>query len=226
MIRMLVADGNDTMRLGIRSVLNEHGRCMVIDEVSSTTELFMRLRARDYELVMVEPMLCGETGPRFITQLREIAPQTNILVFTALDEKSYGLRVIRNGAKGFLMKTCSADELVTAVDRVGQGKIHISTALAEEFAVALSREANQTLHASLSHRELETFSMLACGRTITEIANGLQLSVKTVSTHKARTMAKLQISSLSELVRYAVSQGMMEDCHAICSTVSSRHHEP
>jgi len=174
---------------------------------------------------VIEPMLCGENGPTLIKQLREIAPHSNILVFTSLDEMTHGVRAVRNGAKGYLMKSCSVDEFVTAVDRVAQGKIHISTALAEEFAVALSNVEARTPYASLSDRELQTFSMLACGKTVSEIAKCLQLSIKTVSTHKARGMSKLQVSSLTELVQYAISQGLMEECHARSSIVSSRNRD-
>jgi DNA-binding NarL/FixJ family response regulator len=222
MLRTLVAEHNDTIRLGIRSVLNRCDRPIVLDEVSDKNGLISHLQARQYEIVIVEPMLSDGTAETLIKQVCQTAPQTNILIFTALDEMTFGTRAIRSGAKGYLMKTCSTRELVTAVERVGGGKTHISSALAEKLAINLYKTEGTVAHEFLSNRERQTFSMLVCGKTISQIAETLQLSVKTVSTHKAKTMVKLQAASLSELINYAISQGLLDDCQAHCASLSSR----
>lgn len=224
-MHMLVAEHNDTIRLGIRSVLDRHGKLMTVDEVSSKEELMVRLDARGYELILIEPTLCGGTPDNLIKQVCQTSPQANVLVFTGLDEMTFGTRAIRSGAKGYLMKTCSTAEFLTAVERVRQGKTHISTALAEECAINLYKGEGNKAHEFLSDRELETFAMLVCGNSISQIAAVLERSVKTISTHKARAMSKLQVTSLSELIHYAISQGLMDKCQAQYAQLMSRPRE-
>jgi two-component system invasion response regulator UvrY len=212
MTRLLVADRNETIRLGIRSVLKKVDRNMVIDEVLSATEMFERLKTHDYDLLIIE-LAIGEGEPvTLIPKIRQISPQPNILVFSNLDEKSHGREAIRLGAKGYIMKTCTANEFIMAADRVRNGNLYISPKLAEELALKLCGNASKSPHKSLTERELIVFSMLVCGKRVSEIAHFLRLSIKTVSTHKARIMAKLSAASLSELVQYAIVHHMFEEC--------------
>jgi DNA-binding NarL/FixJ family response regulator len=215
---MLLADKNPTVRLGVRAALHSGNMCVAIDEVEDRTQLMMRLRSRDYELLVIDPVLSGGTGESLIRQASTIAPKSNILVFTAMDELVYGARVLRSGAKGYLMKSCSTEELATAVEKVGKGRIHISPVLSEEIANRLYEGASGTLHNRLTERELQVFSLLVCGKRIVEAAEKLHLSVKTVSTHKVRIMRKLEINNLSEMIQYAISQGLMESCKTRCSS--------
>jgi DNA-binding NarL/FixJ family response regulator len=217
MLRILLADKNSTVRVGVRSTLRKGKVCVAVDEVEDRTQLMENLRSRDYEVLMIDPVLAGGTGESLIRQARAIAPKSNILVFTSMDELIYGARVVRSGAKGYLMKSCSTEELTTAVTQVGQGRMHISPLLSEEIANHLYHGESGKLHDRLTERELQVFSLLVCGKRISEAAQQLHLSVKTVSTHKIRIMQKLGISNLSEMIQYAISQGLMESCKTRCS---------
>lgn len=218
MIRMLLADSNHTFRLGVRTALINESMCVSIDEVTDRTQLMMNLRSRDYELLMIDPLLGGGTGEGLIKQVRTVAPKSNILVFSTLDETIFGMRILRNGAKGYLMKACSTAELATAVHRVGSGKMHISPLLTSEIANYLSADRAGKPHDRLTERELQVFSLLVCGKKITEAAQSLHLSAKTISTHKIRIMRKLKISNLSEMIQYAISQGLIESCKTRCAS--------
>jgi DNA-binding NarL/FixJ family response regulator len=218
MIRMLLADSNATVRLGVRAALSKEKMCIAIDEVGNRSQLLMNLRSHDYEVLMMDPALAGGTGEGLVRQARAIAPKSNILVFTTMEELVYGVRVLRSGVKGYLMKTCSTEELTTAVARVGTGKFHISPMLSEEIANNLYEGAPAKLHDLLTERELQVFSLLVCGKRITESAQLLHLGVKTISTHKIRILNKLKISNLSEMIQYAISQGLMESCKTRCSS--------
>jgi DNA-binding NarL/FixJ family response regulator len=216
MIRMLLADSNGTFRLGIRTMLGKENMHLTIDEVENRAELMMKLRSCEYEVLMVDPLLAGGTGEGLIKHMSAIAPKSNILAFTTMDEVTHGLRVIRSGAKGYLMKTCSSDELKNAVTRVGSGRMHISSVLSEEIASHLFKTAPDKLHNTLTEREWQVFSMLVWGKTITETGREFCLSVKTISTHKVRLMRKLKVTNTSEIVQYAISQDLMKSCRTRC----------
>jgi DNA-binding NarL/FixJ family response regulator len=210
MIRMLLADGNSTLRLGVRAMLVRGSEVIEIDEVESREQLLMNLRAYDYDVVMIDPALVSGAGEGLIKHIRAIAPGSNILVFTSMDEATFGLRMVRSGAKGYLQTNCSAEELATAVMRVASGRMYIGPVLSEEIANQLCKVKPDKPHHSLTERELQVFSMLVFGKTITETADELCLSVKTISTHKIRLMRKLKICNLSEMIQYAISQDILE----------------
>ena len=217
MIRTVVADRSETMRLGLRALFDKQPGKFAVTEAASRGDLLDRIGKEDCQLVVVEPLLCGGSGEALIRQIRRLSPQANVLVYTDLDELKFGIRAIRSGAKGYVMKSCTSTELLTAASRVSVGKVHMSEALAEEVALTAWEKRAEDRHEDLSEREMQVFSMLVCGRTVTNIAHTLYLSVKTISTHKARAMAKLGCKSLSELVHYAIAKNLKEECEARCS---------
>jgi DNA-binding NarL/FixJ family response regulator len=213
MLRILLADKNSTARMGVQSTLRKGNLCVAVDEVEGRADLMTNLRSRDYEVLMIDPVLAGGTGESMIRQACAIAPKLNILAFTSMDELVYGARVLRSGARGYLMKSCSTEELTAAVAQVGRGRMYISPQLSEEIATGFYEGGSGKLHERLSERELQVFSLLVCGKKITEVAQQLYVSAKTVSTHKIRIMNKLQIENASEMIQYAISQGLMESCN-------------
>jgi DNA-binding NarL/FixJ family response regulator len=218
MLQMLVADSNGTMRLGIRTVFSA-GRVRVdIDEVANHDGLIMQLGSRHYDLVLVDPMIAEGSAASLIRRILEAAPRSRILVFSSADEATYGASAIRAGAKGYLMKTCSTQELLTAVSRVSRGNIYSSPELAVEILVHRHRDASSIPHERLTQRERQVFAMQVCGMAVKDVARRLKLSAKTVSTHKARAMLKLGTNTLTEMVQYAIDQGILEDCKARCAS--------
>lgn len=216
MIRTIVADRNETMRLGLRALFARDSGKFAVTEASSRNDLIAKISADECELVVVEPLLCGGAGEALIRQIRRVSPLANVLVYTDLDELKFGIRAIRSGAKGYLMKSCTSSELLAAASRVSAGKMHMSEALAEEVALNAWESRKEKPHETLSERERMVFSMLVCGWSVTNIANTLHLSVKTISTHKARAMLKLGCKSLSEIVHYAIAHHLKDECEARC----------
>lgn len=216
MVRVLVGDSNEAMRLGIRAVL---GVGPVIDEAVSYEQLTAYLRSRDYDVVLVDPLLPGSPGKSIVQRILHIEPGANILVFSVLDELAHGMAAIRKGAKGYLMKSCSAKEITSAVARVSRGGIYMSAELAAETVLERNRDDAAILHELLSERERQVFAMQVSGLSVKDVARELKLSVKTVSTHKARAMSKLRTNTFTEMVQYAISQGIFDDCRARCASL-------
>ena len=216
MIRTLVAEADPVARLGIRAILGMGADALEIDEAGSHAALLERLRERYYELIIVEPAMRG-AGESLVRRLRELSPWSDILVFTALDELAFGIEAIRQGAKGYLMKTARQDELKAAVRRVAAGKPYLSKVLSEEFAAgARKHDTRKKPHEGLGKREFQVFSLAVCGMTVLESAQILGLSAETVGGLKRSVMDRLQAPMPQDLVAYAMAQGIDADCRATC----------
>jgi DNA-binding NarL/FixJ family response regulator len=216
MIQMLVADRNETMRLGLCTLFIKQSANTVIREATSRSDLINKLQQDHYQLVLVDPVLAAGYEETFLRQIHAVAPRAHILVYTELDERHFGMRAIRCGVKGYVMKSCPADELLHAASRVSAGKVHMSERLAEEVALNLWEGKETAQHESLSDREYQVFAMLVCGRTVSAIAAALHLSIKTISTHKARAMLKLRCTSLSDMIQYSIANNLTGECRARC----------
>ncbi|MGJ7914313.1 response regulator [Massilia sp. LXY-6] len=218
MIRTLVVEESGVARLGIRSLLDRHAHSLEIDEASSRVEVITKLCERYYELIIVEPDMAGGTGLSLVRQLRENSPWSDLLVFTALDELSFGVDAIRNGAKGYLMKTCTGEQFGKAVKRVAGGQVYLSTALAAEFATGVRRyDTRNKPHQTFSKREFQVFSMAVCGMTPIESAHLLQMSTETIGAFRRSVMDKLNVATPHGMAQYAAAQGLLDDCRATCS---------
>lgn len=222
MIRTLIVEESGVARLGMRSLLARHPQALEIDEAASRMELITRLCARYYELIILEPKMAGGSGTSLVRQLREQSPWSDILVFTALDELTFGVGAMRKGVKGYLMKSASPDEFRTAVRRVAGGQVYLSTALAAEFATGLRKyDIRNKPHDTFSKREFQVFAMAVCGMTAIESAHLLQMSTETIGAFKRSVMDKLQAATLHDMVRYADSERLVEDCRSTCSALWS-----
>ncbi|MFC5548587.1 response regulator [Massilia aerilata] len=221
MIRTLMAEANPVARLGMRSILGTHADALEIDEAGSLDELLGKLRERYYEFIIVEPAMCG-AGAALVGRLRELSPWSDILVFTALDELSFGVDAIRSGARGYLMKTATRDELRTAVKRVTGGKLYLSKALAAEFERGARKyDARNKPHENLSKREFQVFSLAVCGMTPIESAHILEVSTETVGAFRDSVLARLGLATPRELAGYATEQGLLRECRTTCSALWS-----
>lgn len=223
MIRTLIIEESGVARLGIRSLLGSHADMLEIDEAGSRIEVMTKLCERYYELIILEPKMSGGTATSLIRQLREHSPWSDVLVFTALDELTFGVGAIRDGAKGYLMKTCGEDEFRAAVKRVGGGQVYLSKALAAEFATGMRKyDARNKPHDSFSKREFQVFSMTVCGMTPAESAHVLQMTTEAIGALRRSVMARLQTATQHEMVEYASAQQLTEDCRSTCRALWTR----
>lgn len=222
MIRTLVAERDGTTRLGIRSVLDMLASPLDVDEACSGSELITRLHAQYYELILIEPTLLCDAPEACIRYLRDTAPWSDVLIFTELDELTYGVATIRSGAKGYLMKTCSIEQFAAAVRRVGRGRIYLSTALAAEFATGLRQyDSRIEPHEALGQREFEVFAMMACRTTVAEMAHVLRMDTDTVNVLKTRMMDKLGAATPDAIDAYVAVHGLRATCRALAGALWS-----
>ncbi|HSD37211.1 MAG TPA: response regulator transcription factor [Rhodocyclaceae bacterium] len=210
--RILVADDHTLMREGLRRIIEGTPDMLVAAEATNGHEVISHVRKGDLDLVLLDLSMPGKSGVPLIKQIKEEFPKLPVLVLTMHQEDQYAVRSIQAGASGYLTKESAGTELVTAIRRVASGRLFISPEVAEQLAMNVMPGSSKELsHKSLSDREFEVFRLMVEGASVTDVAERLKLSAKTVSTHKARILQKMNMQSLAQLVRYAVEHGIVGD---------------
>ncbi|OGA28865.1 MAG: DNA-binding response regulator [Betaproteobacteria bacterium RIFCSPLOWO2_02_FULL_65_24] len=211
MIRIVIADDHTIVREGLKQVLSAAPDLAVVGEAQNGNEVLQRVREMDFEVLLLDMSMPGKSGTELIRQVHSEKPKVRILVLSMHQEEQYAVRAIKAGASGYLTKESASAQLVSAIRKVGAGGAFISSAVAEQLALGAMPQSEGPPHSLLSDREFQVLRMLASGQSVTEIAEELHLSVKTVSTHKARMMQKLGVSSPAELIRYAMAHRLVDD---------------
>ena len=211
MIRIVVADDHTIVREGLKQLLAAAGDLQVVAEARDGHEVMQRVRELDFDVLLLDMSMPGKSGIELVKQVRGEKPKLRVLVLSMHEEQQYAVRAIRAGAAGYLTKEGASAELVAAIRKVAGGGAYISSAVAEQLALGAMPDAKGPLHASLSDREFQVLRMLAEGKSVTDIATRLNLSVKTVSTHKANLMQKMNMRNTGELIRYAINQRLIEN---------------
>lgn len=210
MIRVLVADDHKLVREGLKGILAAAEDLLVAGEAASGDEALALARANDYDLALVDMSMPGVSGIELIRRLRLEKPALRILVLSMHGEQQYAARALKAGAAGYLTKDSASEQLVGAIRKVAAGGLYITAAAAESLVSETAAGGAAAPHASLSDREFEIFRLLAGGHGPTEIAEQLHVSVKTVSTHKARILQKMNLDSTAALVRYALEHDLLD----------------
>jgi two-component system invasion response regulator UvrY len=210
MIRVLVADDHAVVRRGVVQILDEAPDLVAAGEASTGREVLQQVQENDYDVLVLDIGMPDGSGLEVLHQLRTLRPELRVLILSMYPERQYALRALKAGAAGYLTKESAPDELVAAVHRIAQGGKYITQSLAEELTAALVGEAEQAPEEILSDREFQVVCMLAEGKTIAAIASELALSVKTVSTYRARVLEKLNLSNTAEIIRYAFEHKLVE----------------
>lgn len=210
MIRIVIADDHTVVREGLKQMLSACADICVVGEASNGHEALARLQECPCDLLLLDMSMPGRSGTELIRQVKAERPKLQILVLTMHEEHQYAVRAIKAGASGYLTKETASDLLVTAIRKVASGGAFITAAVAEQLALDAMPRTSATPHLALSDREFQVLRMLVAGRGVTEIADELHLSVKTISTHKARMMQKLNLDSQADLIRYAISHNLGE----------------
>lgn len=208
MIRVVIADDHPIVRAGLRGVVADVADIGVVGDVASGDELLARLAATAADVVLLDVSMPGPGIVPLLEQLRLHHASVRVLVLSVHPEEQYAMRALRAGAHGYLTKDHSPAELVAAVRKVGTGGRYVSATLAERLAGELS-SGDGVPHERLSDREFEVLCLLGSGRSVTEVAGLLRLSVKTVSTYRARVLEKLPATTNAELVRYVATHGLL-----------------
>ena len=210
MISILIADDHPVVRQGLRQVLSETADLVVEDEASDGQQVLDKVRQHEFDVVLLDISMPGKSGLEVLKELKRDRPGLAILVLTIFPEAQYAVRVLKAGASGYLTKESLPDELIEAIRIVSQGRKYVSSSLAEKLALDLDFDAEKPAHEALSDREFQVMCMISAGRTVTEIAAELTLSVKTVSTYRSRILEKMGLKTSAELIHYAVSNKLVE----------------
>ena len=206
MIRVLLADDHGLVREGLRGILAKGADIEVAAEAANGDEVLALVRKQQFDLVLLDLSMPGLSGLALIKRLKIEKPKLRILVLSMHGETQYAARALKAGASGYLTKDTAASQLLGAIRKIAAGGVQISEAAAAQLIGA----ADAPLHDSLSDREYEVLRQIVAGRSVTEIADALNLSVKTISTHKARILQKLNLAGTAELVRYAMEHGLTD----------------
>jgi two-component system, NarL family, invasion response regulator UvrY len=210
MTRILIADDHAVVRAGLRQFLEEDRTIREIGEASTGTETLDQLRAKPWDLLILDIYMPDRSGLDILKQVQRGYPNVKILIISGLPERQYALNALKAGASGYLAKDSAPDELLKAVRAVLRGRRYVSGTLAELLVSDLNHEGEEPLHARLSEREFQIFCKLASGRSVSEIADELFLSVKTVSTYRSRVLEKMSFSTNADLTLYAFRNGMIQ----------------
>lgn len=209
MIKVLIADDHPVVRRGLRQILDETSDILVGAEVGSAREVLDAVREQAWNVIVLDISLPGGNGIDLIKDIRRERPDARVLILTVYSEEQYAVRAIKAGAAGFLNKESAPEKLTEATRKIAAGGRYVSAALAETLASILAGDTGGQPHECLSDREFEILKLLASGKTVSQVAQGLSLSVKTISTHRTRILKKMHMQTNAELTQYAIRQGLV-----------------
>ncbi|MFT3979615.1 MAG: response regulator transcription factor [Ferruginibacter sp.] len=209
MIRVLIADDHSVVRRGLKQILLEGFPTAYIEEVPDAEDLVKKVLTAEWDVVISDLSMPGRSGLEALQQIKQVQPKLPVLILSIHPEEQYAIRVLKSGASGYLSKDSAPDELVNAVQRVLLGKKYITDTIAEKLAAVLDQDSDRPPHENLSDREFSVLKMLAAGKSVSDIAESLFLSVTTVSTYRSRIMAKMNMKSNADLTLYAVEHKLL-----------------
>ena len=211
MIRIVVADDHPIVREGLKQLLSAAGDLAVVGDAQNGNEVLQRVRALDFDVLLLDMSMPGKSGIELIKQVRAEKPKLRVLVLSMHEEEQYAVRAIKAGASGYLTKESATAQLVSAIRKVAGGGAFITDSVAQQLALGAMPQSDGPPHSALSDREFQVFRELVSGKAVSDIAAQLNLSVKTVSTHKARIMQKMNMSNPAELIRYAIHHRLVDN---------------
>lgn len=209
MMRILIADDHAIVRKGLIQILLEEYPTAKIGEVEDAEQLIKKAISEEWDIIICDLSMPGRSGLDALHQLKQVSPKLPVLIMSMHPEDQYALRVLKAGASGYLGKDTIHDDLIRAIQTARLGKKFITPSIAEKLAEAFNTDAEQVLHETLSDREFDVLKLLASGKSVSEIAEQLSLSVTTVSTYRSRIMKKMNMHSNAELTRYALEKGLI-----------------
>jgi DNA-binding NarL/FixJ family response regulator len=209
MIKILIADDHTIFREGLKHILAEYPDLVVADEANNGQEVLDKIWKNNYDMVLLDITMPGMTGLEVLKQLKNDKPKLPVLILSMHPEEQYAIRVLRAGASGYLTKESAPDELITAIRKISQGRKYITSSLAERLATEVEADSEKPLHDILSDREYQVLRMIASGKTVKHIAKELSLSIKTVSTYRARIMEKMKMKTNAEVMHYVIKHQLL-----------------
>lgn len=209
MTRIAIADDHGVVRKGLRQIISEGNGLEVAGEAASADELLTLLRTKPVDAVVLDLSLGTRDGIEVLKHIKSEFPRTPVLILSMHAESVFAIRALRAGAAGYVQKETAPETLLEAISRIAAGGVYVSSDMAARLALQAAEGHRSSLpHERLSDREFEIFRLLGSGRSVTQIAHALNLSVKTVSTHRARILEKTLLRTNAEIVDYVTSHGL------------------
>lgn len=209
-MRILIADDHAILRRGLMEILRREFKDAALGEAENAELLVEQFQQHDWDLVILDVAMPGRSGIDILAELKRLRPKVAVLVLSMHSEEQYGRRALKAGASGYITKDSSPEELIRAIRKVLGGGRFVSGELAERLALDLHSDTKQFLHETLSDREMEVLRLIALGKTVSQIAVLLHLSVTTVSTYRSRVLEKMNMSTNAELMHYALWNHLVE----------------
>ena len=208
-MRFLIADDHAIVRKGLAQLLREEFSSAEITEVANSNEVLMAVNESKWDVILIDISMPGRNGIETLKQIRGNGVSVPVLVLSMHPEDQYAVRVLKAGASGFLNKESAPEELLIAVHKVLSGRKYISSSVAEKLAESMDERGEKPVHELLSDREMQVLQRIAAGKTVSEIAEEISLSVNTISTYRTRVLEKLNLKNSAELTRYAFDNNLV-----------------
>lgn len=209
MIKILIADDHPIVRQGFKQVLSETADLVVADEAGNGQEVLGLVARKEYDVILLDISMPGKNGLEVLKELRITSPKIPVLILSIYPEEQYAVRAFRDGASGYLTKASTPKELISAIRKVSQGGRYVTEALAEKLTYFLHGDVEKAPHEKLSDREYQVMLLIASGKTVTQIADELCLSVKTISTYRRHILEKMQFTTNAEITMYAIQNKLL-----------------
>lgn len=209
-IKVLIADDHAIVREGLKQILADTHDIVVSDAAENGVNAIQLVRRHPCDVMLLDISMPDRSGLDVLKQVKKEFPKIAVLMLSMHREDQYALRALRAGAAGYVNKQSAPAELVTAIRQVANGRKYISTELAQELANQIGEDYDQPLHATLSDREYQTMTMIASGKTVSDIAAELSLSVKTISMYRSRLLLKMKLRHNAELTHYAIKNHLVD----------------
>ncbi len=211
MIRILIADDHSIVRKGIHQILIEGFPDAKIEEVANAEFMIKKVMEEEWDVVISDLSMPGRSGLEAIAQIKQISPKLPILIMSIHPEEHYAVRVLKAGGSGYLSKDLAPEELVNAVTRVISGRKYITSPVAEKLASLIDQDDEKPRHYMLSDREFAVMKLLGSGKSLSEIAASMILSINTVSTYRSRILIKMNLKNNTELTLYCIENNLMQN---------------
>jgi DNA-binding NarL/FixJ family response regulator len=209
-VRILIVDDHFIVRQGLKQVLKEHFKHAEFGDAADGQEALQMVWEQSWDVVLLDISMPGRGGLDALKDVKQAKPELPVIILSMHSEDQFAIRVLKLGACAYIRKDSAGQELVTGVEAALRGARYITPSLAEKLAIHLQQDREGPAHESLSDREYQVMCMLASGKTVKEVAGSLSLSVKTVSTYRSRILEKMSLKNNSQIMRYAVRNGLVD----------------
>jgi len=208
-VKVLIVDDHPIVRRGLKQILADEYKTLEVGEAQCAQEALRLVRELEWGIIVLDISLPDLNGIEVLKEIRRLCPKLPVLILTSYPEEQYAIRMLKAGARGYLTKESAPQHLIAAIRKVMRGGCYVSPSLAEVLALSLTGEPGRPPHEQLSDREYQVLCLIASGKTVSEIAAELALSVKTISTYRARVLEKTRMKSNAELTHYAISNKLV-----------------